>query len=105
MVAGGKNPPPSSMNSACPGQRPSGLVLRCHLAHTCLRSAHCGHKCAPPPPFSGAPQELINRHKDELAASVTREQGKTLADAHGDVFRGLGGQGGLGRLGNPPASC
>ncbi|KAL4448257.1 hypothetical protein ABPG75_005476 [Micractinium tetrahymenae] len=34
-------------------------------------------------------QELINRHKDELAASVTREQGKTLADAHGDVFRGL----------------
>ncbi|PSC70384.1 Methylmalonate-semialdehyde dehydrogenase [acylating] mitochondrial [Micractinium conductrix] len=34
-------------------------------------------------------QELINRHKDELAAAVTREQGKTLADAHGDVFRGL----------------
>ncbi|KAL4423389.1 hypothetical protein ABPG77_004320 [Micractinium sp. CCAP 211/92] len=34
-------------------------------------------------------QELIHRHKDELAASVTREQGKTLADAHGDVFRGL----------------
>lgn len=35
-------------------------------------------------------QELINRHMDELAASVTREQGKTLADARGDVFRGLG---------------
>lgn len=34
-------------------------------------------------------QELINRHMDELAASVTREQGKTLADARGDVFRGL----------------
>lgn len=28
--------------------------------------------------------------QDELAASVTREQGKTLADARGDVFRGLG---------------
>jgi hypothetical protein len=27
---------------------------------------------------------------DELAVSVTREQGKTLADARGDVFRGLG---------------
>ena len=27
---------------------------------------------------------------DELAASVTAEQGKTLADARGDVFRGLG---------------
>ncbi|KAI3426382.1 hypothetical protein D9Q98_008753 [Chlorella vulgaris] len=34
-------------------------------------------------------QELINRHMDELATSVTREQGKTLADARGDVFRGL----------------
>lgn len=30
---------------------------------------------------------------DELAASVTREQGKTLADARGDVFRGLGEHG------------
>ena len=30
------------------------------------------------------------RHTEELAASITREQGKTLADARGDVFRGLG---------------
>jgi len=35
-------------------------------------------------------QELIHQHMDELAASVTAEQGKTLADAKGDVFRGLG---------------
>jgi hypothetical protein len=35
-------------------------------------------------------QELIITHKDELALSVTMEQGKTIADAHGDVFRGLG---------------
>jgi hypothetical protein len=28
--------------------------------------------------------------QDELAKSVTYEQGKTLADARGDVFRGLG---------------
>ncbi|GAB4815988.1 hypothetical protein N2152v2_003034 [Parachlorella kessleri] len=34
-------------------------------------------------------QQLINEHMDELAACVTREQGKTLADARGDVFRGL----------------
>jgi len=34
-------------------------------------------------------QELIVTHTDELAASITREQGKTLADAKGDVFRGL----------------
>ena len=34
-------------------------------------------------------QELIHRHTDELAHSITQEQGKTLADARGDVFRGL----------------
>ncbi|GAB4817377.1 hypothetical protein N2152v2_004423 [Parachlorella kessleri] len=34
-------------------------------------------------------QHLINANMDELAASVTQEQGKTLADARGDVFRGL----------------
>ena len=33
--------------------------------------------------------ELIKQHKDELAHAVTLEQGKTLGDAHGDVFRGL----------------
>lgn len=31
--------------------------------------------------------------QDELAKSVTMEQGKTLSDAKGDVFRGLGGLG------------
>ncbi|WP_374350612.1 CoA-acylating methylmalonate-semialdehyde dehydrogenase [Chitinimonas sp.] len=34
-------------------------------------------------------QALIREHMDELAATLTREQGKTLADAKGDVFRGL----------------
>jgi len=34
-------------------------------------------------------QELIREHMDELAALLTEEQGKTLADARGDVFRGL----------------
>jgi malonate-semialdehyde dehydrogenase (acetylating)/methylmalonate-semialdehyde dehydrogenase len=34
-------------------------------------------------------QALIREHTEELAASITREQGKTLADARGDVFRGL----------------
>ncbi|GIL53861.1 hypothetical protein Vafri_9374 [Volvox africanus] len=34
-------------------------------------------------------QELIRANMDELARSVTAEQGKTLADARGDVFRGL----------------
>lgn len=29
--------------------------------------------------------------QDDLAANVTLEQGKTLPDARGDVFRGLGG--------------
>lgn len=34
-------------------------------------------------------QSLIRQHSEELAAIITREQGKTLADARGDVFRGL----------------
>lgn len=32
---------------------------------------------------------LIRKHWDRLAASITLEQGKTLADARGDVLRGL----------------
>ena len=34
-------------------------------------------------------QQLIRENMDELAALLTEEQGKTLADARGDVFRGL----------------
>ena len=34
-------------------------------------------------------QALIVENTEELARSITREQGKTLADARGDVFRGL----------------
>lgn len=32
---------------------------------------------------------LIREHWDDLAASITAEQGKTFADAKGDVLRGL----------------
>ncbi|RBC20060.1 malonate-semialdehyde dehydrogenase, partial [Xanthomonas oryzae pv. oryzae] len=34
-------------------------------------------------------QQLIREHMPELAALLSAEQGKTLADAEGDVFRGL----------------
>ncbi len=34
-------------------------------------------------------QHLIREHMQELASLLTAEQGKTLADAEGDVFRGL----------------
>ena len=34
-------------------------------------------------------QQLVQDNMDELAAIITREQGKTLADAKGDVFRGF----------------
>jgi len=34
-------------------------------------------------------QELIKEHKTEIAKLITLEQGKTLADAEGDVHRGL----------------
>ncbi|KRX44205.1 putative methylmalonate-semialdehyde dehydrogenase [acylating], mitochondrial, partial [Trichinella murrelli] len=33
--------------------------------------------------------QLIRRDKKRIASSITTEQGKTLADAEGDVFRGL----------------
>jgi malonate-semialdehyde dehydrogenase (acetylating)/methylmalonate-semialdehyde dehydrogenase len=32
---------------------------------------------------------LIQEHTNELALSITTEQGKTLQDAKGDIFRGL----------------
>ena len=34
-------------------------------------------------------QELIRKHQREIAEILTAEQGKTLIDAEGDVFRGL----------------
>jgi len=34
-------------------------------------------------------QGLIREHMDDIASTITREQGKTIADAKGDVFRGL----------------
>lgn len=34
-------------------------------------------------------QEIIRKNMKELAANITLEQGKTLADAEGDVLRGL----------------
>eukprot|EP01116_Phalansterium_solitarium_P005407 TRINITY_DN16_c0_g1_i1.p1 TRINITY_DN16_c0_g1~~TRINITY_DN16_c0_g1_i1.p1 ORF type:complete len:526 (-),score=119.20 TRINITY_DN16_c0_g1_i1:139-1716(-) len=34
-------------------------------------------------------QQLIVKNQEELAKVITKEQGKTLADARGDVFRGL----------------
>lgn len=35
-------------------------------------------------------QALIREHQEEIAHMITTEQGKTLEDARGDVFRGLG---------------
>ena len=34
-------------------------------------------------------RELVNEHRSELAATITREHGKVLADAMGEVQRGL----------------
>ena len=68
-----------------------GVAVAAAVPLRCCQTARCHHPATPPPPR--CPQELINRHTDELAASITREQGKTLADARGDVFRGLGAPG------------
>jgi malonate-semialdehyde dehydrogenase (acetylating)/methylmalonate-semialdehyde dehydrogenase len=37
----------------------------------------------------GRLQHLIRQHTPEIARSIVLEQGKTFADAHGDVHRGL----------------
>jgi hypothetical protein len=34
-------------------------------------------------------QELVRRHEDELVEAIVMENGKTIADAKGDIFRGL----------------
>jgi malonate-semialdehyde dehydrogenase (acetylating)/methylmalonate-semialdehyde dehydrogenase len=34
-------------------------------------------------------QALVQKHTDEIAQAIVKEQGKTFADAKGDVFRGL----------------
>jgi malonate-semialdehyde dehydrogenase (acetylating)/methylmalonate-semialdehyde dehydrogenase len=34
-------------------------------------------------------QQLVVKHTDDIAKSIVQEQGKTFADAKGDVFRGL----------------
>lgn len=34
-------------------------------------------------------RDLIERHYDEIAALISREHGKTLAESRGDLFRGL----------------
>jgi acyl-CoA reductase-like NAD-dependent aldehyde dehydrogenase len=34
-------------------------------------------------------QELIRRDQKKLAENITKEQGKTLPDSEGDVYRGL----------------
>jgi acyl-CoA reductase-like NAD-dependent aldehyde dehydrogenase len=34
-------------------------------------------------------RELVDSHRDDLAAAITAEHGKTLADAAGEVARGL----------------
>jgi malonate-semialdehyde dehydrogenase (acetylating)/methylmalonate-semialdehyde dehydrogenase len=34
-------------------------------------------------------QELIHRHENRIVDAIVRENGKTITDAKGDVFRGL----------------
>jgi malonate-semialdehyde dehydrogenase (acetylating)/methylmalonate-semialdehyde dehydrogenase len=34
-------------------------------------------------------QQLIREHQKELAQIITEEQGKTITDSIGDIFRGL----------------
>lgn len=33
-------------------------------------------------------QELLKQNQDDIAAMITKEHGKSLADSKGDIFRG-----------------
>ena len=79
--------------------------LRLHMRHASIRFVRGRHMqaCAISLVPSHAAQggcmhagvewwDMHAKLQDELAANVTLEQGKTLPDARGDVFRGLGEQ-------------
>ena len=54
------------------------------------RTAQMGrHQPAAPRPGDDEIRELLNRDMDKLAEALSREHGKTLPDAAGDVQRGL----------------
>ncbi|MFC0667733.1 CoA-acylating methylmalonate-semialdehyde dehydrogenase [Azotobacter chroococcum] len=63
--------------------------------HAAVASAHQAFKSWRKTPIGARAriflkyQQLIREHLKELAAILTAEQGKTLADAEGDVLRGL----------------
>jgi malonate-semialdehyde dehydrogenase (acetylating)/methylmalonate-semialdehyde dehydrogenase len=48
---------------------------------------HAAHR--PQPDLLRLPLDLVYKHREELAALITRDHGKTFPDALGEVMRGL----------------
>lgn len=72
-------PDETAAQATCVGSTRVWRALHNRLDAACLARLHCLLLC-----------------QDELAKSVTLEQGKTFQDAKGDVFRGLGAPAGGG---------
>ena len=65
-------------------------LIRNKMVRPVLRSLHAVLNCLPIHTYHCViMQSLYILIQKELAANITEEQGKTLADAEGDVLRGL----------------
>ncbi|MEQ1800687.1 MAG: CoA-acylating methylmalonate-semialdehyde dehydrogenase [Gammaproteobacteria bacterium] len=70
------------------------FASRAETEHAVAAAARAAPSWAATPPLQRARvlfrfKELIEQHRDELAALITAEHGKVLADARGEVTRGL----------------
>jgi len=83
-----RNPATNEVVSLCPESTPEEM----NAAVTAAREAFPAWRAQPVQQRMRIMlkyQQLIRDNKDAIAALITKEQGKTLADAQGDVFRGL----------------
>lgn len=69
----------------CPSDEVDAAVASAKAAFTTWRKTPIGARAR----IFLRYQHLIREHMNELAAILTAEQGKTLPDAEGDIFRGL----------------
>jgi hypothetical protein len=67
----------------------SSSLLRSLFCVPSLPLVHSARPSSPSAHNLDRYQALIRKHHDDLAQSIVLEQGKTFADAKGDVLRGL----------------
>ena len=81
---------PSTQKVIC--QAPCATNNEIDLAINSAKEAFIDWKETPPPEWSRVMmkyQELLKQNQNEIAAILSKENGKTLEDAKGDVWRGI----------------